>query len=269
MPRRVEVTARGYKPKTVDTPAGALTLRVPKSRGCEEPFFPQSLERGRRSSRAVMLAIAQMYVQGASTRDAAKVMAELSPRGLVLHPGQPGRRAPRRGVGGLAYADARPRPLSRPRRALREGPRGRRRTRRRPPLSRRRRSRGPAAPPRRLGRPLGGRSPLARLPGQPDHARPRAASSSSSATTTPVCAPHARPSCRGRAGSAVSSIWPKTPSTTRPASPPPSASGRSCAPSGTRTTSTPRRPRSPASSRPTPTPRRSSPPGSKRTSPRA
>ena len=68
--------ANGYKPKTVDTPAGALTLRVPKSRGCEEPFFPQSLERGRRSSRAVMLAIAQMYVQGVSTRDAAKVMAE-------------------------------------------------------------------------------------------------------------------------------------------------------------------------------------------------
>lgn len=68
--------ANGYKPKTVDTPAGSLTLRVPKSRGCESPFFPQSLERGRRSSRAVMLAIAQMYVQGVSTRDAAKVMAE-------------------------------------------------------------------------------------------------------------------------------------------------------------------------------------------------
>lgn len=68
--------ANGYKPKTVDTPAGSLTLRVPKSRGCEEPFYPHSLERGRRSSRAVMLAIAQMYVQGVSTRDAAKVMAE-------------------------------------------------------------------------------------------------------------------------------------------------------------------------------------------------
>lgn len=74
--------ANGYKPKTVDTPAGALTLRVPKSRGCEEPFFPQSLERGRRSSRAVMLAIAQMYVQGVSTRDAAKVMAEFGLEGL-------------------------------------------------------------------------------------------------------------------------------------------------------------------------------------------
>jgi putative transposase len=74
--------ANGYKPKTVDTPAGSVSLRVPKSRGCEAPFFPQSLERGRRSSRAVMLAIAQMYVQGVSTRDAAKVMAEFGLEGL-------------------------------------------------------------------------------------------------------------------------------------------------------------------------------------------
>jgi transposase-like protein len=68
--------ANGYKPKKVDTPAGRLTVQVPKTRGHEEPFYPQSLERGRRSSRAVMLAIAQMYVQGVSTRDAAKVMKE-------------------------------------------------------------------------------------------------------------------------------------------------------------------------------------------------
>jgi len=68
--------ANGYKPKKVDTPAGTVTVQVPKSRGCDEPFFPQSLERGRRSSRAIMLAIAEMYVQGVSTRDAAKVMKE-------------------------------------------------------------------------------------------------------------------------------------------------------------------------------------------------
>jgi len=68
--------ANGYKPKKVDTPAGTLTVQVPKSRGCDEPFFPRSLERGRRSSRAIMLAIAEMYIQGVSTRDAAKVMRE-------------------------------------------------------------------------------------------------------------------------------------------------------------------------------------------------
>jgi len=68
--------ANGYKPKTLDTPAGTVRVQVPKSAGIDEPFYPQSLERGRRSSRAVMLAIAEMYVQGVSTRDAAKVMAE-------------------------------------------------------------------------------------------------------------------------------------------------------------------------------------------------
>lgn len=68
--------ANGYKPKQLDTAAGTLTVQVPKSRGGETPFFPQSLERGRRSTRAVMLAIAQMYIQGVSTRDVEKVMAE-------------------------------------------------------------------------------------------------------------------------------------------------------------------------------------------------
>lgn len=68
--------ANGYKPKKVDTPAGTVSVSVPKTAGSEAPFYPQSLERGRRSSRAVMLAIAEMYVKGVSTRDAAKVMAE-------------------------------------------------------------------------------------------------------------------------------------------------------------------------------------------------
>jgi putative transposase len=68
--------ANGYKPKRLDTAAGTVTVEVPKTAGTAAPFYPQSLERGRRSSRAVLLAIAEMYVQGVSTRDAAKVMAE-------------------------------------------------------------------------------------------------------------------------------------------------------------------------------------------------
>ena len=68
--------ANGYKPKRIDTPAGTLAVQVPKSRGGETPFYPQALERGRRSCRAVMLAVAQMYIQGVSTRDVEKVMAE-------------------------------------------------------------------------------------------------------------------------------------------------------------------------------------------------
>jgi len=72
--------ANGYKSKKVDTPAGTLSINIPKTAGhresCGEPFFPQSLERGRRSSRAVMLAVAEMYVKGVSTRDAEAVMKE-------------------------------------------------------------------------------------------------------------------------------------------------------------------------------------------------
>ena len=39
--------ANGYKAKKIDTPAGTLTVEVPKSHGGEAPFYPQALERGR------------------------------------------------------------------------------------------------------------------------------------------------------------------------------------------------------------------------------
>ena len=68
--------ANGVKPKRLDTPAGTVTVNVPKTAGHDEPFYPQSLERGRRSSRAVMLAVAEMYIKGVSTRDAEAVMKE-------------------------------------------------------------------------------------------------------------------------------------------------------------------------------------------------
>ncbi len=50
----------GSKSKMIDTPAGTLSLDVPKTAGSDEPFYPQALERGRRSYRAVMLAVAEM-----------------------------------------------------------------------------------------------------------------------------------------------------------------------------------------------------------------
>ena len=74
--------ANGAKRKKIDTPAGTVTLDVPKTAGAEKPFFPQSLERGRRSCRAVMLCAAEMYVQGVSTRDVEKVMAEFGIKSL-------------------------------------------------------------------------------------------------------------------------------------------------------------------------------------------
>ena len=42
--------ANGYKSKTLDTTAGTVTVDVPKAAGIDEPFYPQSLERGRRSA---------------------------------------------------------------------------------------------------------------------------------------------------------------------------------------------------------------------------
>jgi putative transposase len=71
--------ANGTKPKKIGTPAGTLTLDVPKTADTPKPFFPQSLERGRRSCRAVMLAAAEMYVKGVSTRAVEKVLAEFGP----------------------------------------------------------------------------------------------------------------------------------------------------------------------------------------------
>ncbi len=68
--------ANGAKPKKIDTPAGTVTLQVPKTADHDAPFYPQALERGRRSCRAVMLAVAEMYIKGVSTRDVEAVMRE-------------------------------------------------------------------------------------------------------------------------------------------------------------------------------------------------
>jgi putative transposase len=69
--------ANGYKPKRIDTPAGTVSVQVPKTAGiADAAFYPQSLERGRRSVRAVMLAVAEMYIKGVSTREVEAVMRE-------------------------------------------------------------------------------------------------------------------------------------------------------------------------------------------------
>jgi transposase-like protein len=68
--------ANGYKSKTVATRLGPLTVQVPQVRGDVE-FYPSALERGVRSERALKLAIAEMYVQGVSTRKVTGVMEQL------------------------------------------------------------------------------------------------------------------------------------------------------------------------------------------------
>jgi transposase-like protein len=67
--------ANGFKPRRLQTRVGTLDLAIPQVRGLEDGtpgFYPQSLERGVRSERALKLALAEMYVQGVSTR---KVLA--------------------------------------------------------------------------------------------------------------------------------------------------------------------------------------------------
>ena len=67
--------ANGYKPKTVQTRVGALDLDVPQVR--DSSFYPSSLEKGLRSERALKVALAEMYVQGVSTRKVAKITEQL------------------------------------------------------------------------------------------------------------------------------------------------------------------------------------------------
>ena len=59
--------ANGFKPKTVQTRLGPMTLAIPQTRGVA--FYPQAIERGERSERALKLALAEMYVQGVSTHE--------------------------------------------------------------------------------------------------------------------------------------------------------------------------------------------------------
>jgi len=67
--------ANGFKPKTVQTRMGPITLAVPQARGVE--FYPSALEKGVRSERALKLAVAEMYVQGVSTRKVAAITEQL------------------------------------------------------------------------------------------------------------------------------------------------------------------------------------------------
>ena len=67
--------ANGFKDKTFQTRLGALTVDVPQVR--EGGFYPQSLEKGVRSERALKLALAEMDVQGVSTRKVAAITEQL------------------------------------------------------------------------------------------------------------------------------------------------------------------------------------------------
>jgi len=67
--------ANGFKDKRVNTRLGEIALKVPQTR--DSKFYPNCLEQGLRSERALSIAIAEMYVQGVSTRRVKRIMEEL------------------------------------------------------------------------------------------------------------------------------------------------------------------------------------------------
>lgn len=67
--------ANGFKPKRLNTRIGTLKLSIPQVRGLE--FYPKALEKGSRSERSLKLAIAEMYINGVSTRRVTEITKEL------------------------------------------------------------------------------------------------------------------------------------------------------------------------------------------------
>lgn len=67
--------ANGFKPKTVRTRMGEITFAVPQVR--EGGFYPSALEKGLRSERALTITLAEMYVQGVSTRKVKAITEQL------------------------------------------------------------------------------------------------------------------------------------------------------------------------------------------------
>ena len=67
--------ANGFKPKTVKTRLGEITFDVPQVR--DGSFYPDALEKGLRSERALTLTLTEMYVQGVSTRRVKTVIEQM------------------------------------------------------------------------------------------------------------------------------------------------------------------------------------------------
>ena len=68
--------ANGYKPKQVKSRLGNLALQIPQVRG-DIDFYPSALEKGERSERALKLSMAQMYIEGVTTRKVSSVLEKM------------------------------------------------------------------------------------------------------------------------------------------------------------------------------------------------
>ena len=67
--------SNGFKPKQIKTRVGELALQVPQVRSSN--FYPSCIEKGIRSERALTLSLAEMYIQGVSTRKVNEILQGL------------------------------------------------------------------------------------------------------------------------------------------------------------------------------------------------
>ena len=66
----------GYKGRSLKTRVGELALHVPQARGVE-PYSPMLFAKWQRSERALLVACAEMYFMGVSTRKVKRVLEKM------------------------------------------------------------------------------------------------------------------------------------------------------------------------------------------------
>lgn len=69
--------ANGLKDRTFQSTAGTLNLPVPQTRESDKPYKPSMLQSRSRTDQALKATIAEMYLQGVSTRRVTRVMEKL------------------------------------------------------------------------------------------------------------------------------------------------------------------------------------------------
>ena len=69
--------SNGFKNRCIKSRLGAIELKVPQVRNSDIPFYPNALERGQRSEKALTISIAEMYLQGVSTRRVTNILEAL------------------------------------------------------------------------------------------------------------------------------------------------------------------------------------------------
>lgn len=74
--------ANGFKSRKVKTGTGQLNLEIPQVRNASSQFTPTVLEGLTRSEKAMRIAIAEMYIQGVSTRKVKSIVKQFWPEGV-------------------------------------------------------------------------------------------------------------------------------------------------------------------------------------------